>query len=232
MSLALRFFALCIRKTSVHVPRTTSPFLFIDPILSITRERNTVFIHINRIGLRRFGLWIRINLSWSKSTNIISVGPESPSNTTGPDNNNGSSLGDAGGIEVFRSTFGGSFFTEGISTFNVFLLPFALSAVPPPSFAFGLMLRPPTDFRLLDFEIVGVTVTSLGGVNTSLAGSYGGMGVTLLLPLAERRALLSAEEVSEGTGRMKSASGFVKCGDYNIHSVEDVDSRLVGVAHR
>jgi len=41
------------------------------------------------------------------------------------------------------------------------------------------------------------------------------------------------EEVSEGTGRMKSASGFVKCGDCNsIRLVEDVDLRMVGVAHR
>jgi len=41
------------------------------------------------------------------------------------------------------------------------------------------------------------------------------------------------EEVSEGTGGMKSASGFVKCGDCNsIRLVEDVDLRMVGVAHR
>ena len=58
------------------------------------------------------------------------------------------------------------------------------------------------------------------------------MGVAIFLPLAERRALLSAEEVSEGTGGMKSASGFVKCGDCNnIRLVGDVDLRLVGVAH-
>jgi len=121
--------------------------------------------------------------------------------TTGPDNNNGSSLGDTGSIGAFRSMFSGSFFAEGISTFNAFLLPFALSAVPPPSFAFGLMLRPPTDFCLLDFEIVGVTMTSLGGVNTSLEGSYEGMFV--------------------------KCGGDCN----SIRLVRDVNLRLVGVAH-
>jgi hypothetical protein len=41
------------------------------------------------------------------------------------------------------------------------------------------------------------------------------------------------EEVSEGMGGMKSASGFVKCGDCNsICLVRDFDLHLVGVAHR
>lgn len=72
------------------------------------------------------------------------------------------------------------------------------------------------DLRLEDGACSGLMVTSLGGVNTSWGGSYGGMGVALLLRLLKARAdtvRWDDEEAVTGMGGMKSASGFDACGD-------------------
>lgn len=87
-------------------------------------------------------------------------------------------------------------------------------------------------------------VTSLGGVNTSLGGSYGGMGVELLLlllnglpnpdpdPKTDKKPPDADAEAETGMGGMKSASGLDACGDWmSTLFVGDADLafNLVGV---
>lgn len=80
----------------------------------------------------------------------------------------GTSVGLVGNAGVLRSMSGGSCLTE-IGTVNLRNLGWGVDL------GFGL------GFRLEDFEIVGAMITSRGGVNVSLGGSYGGiLGVRLL----------------------------------------------------
>lgn len=72
--------------------------------------------------------------------------------------------------------------------------------------------------RLELFDTVGTAGlknTSLGGVNTSGGGSYGGIGVALRLdPRAESTARRAGgtESARAGTSGIQSASGFFACG--------------------
>jgi hypothetical protein len=86
-----------------------------------------------------------------------------------PLNNSGSSPGLGGGIGNVQSISGSSFFT-----------------LPTPPSAAATTSAGALDLDLLDLAAGatgGLIVTSLGGVNTSVGGSYGGMGVALLLLL-------------------------------------------------
>jgi len=116
---------------------------------------------------------------------------------TGPDNSKGSSVGLGGGMGALRSISGSSILISGAGTMILSdFFPFAVLCLV-------------FDLRLEDFEMVGVMTTSLGGVNTSVGGSYGGMGVV-------RRARADVTErwvASTGISGIKSASGFRAWGD-------------------
>lgn len=123
--------------------------------------------------------------------------------TGGPDNSSGSSVGLGGGIGLVRSISGGS------------VLTMILRAV------FGIIFFLPL---LLMGTLFGDNTTSFGEENFTAGGSYGGIGVVLLLRTAE-----TCFRVSEGTGRIKSALGFAACGDWSsVRLVGEADLALRG----
>jgi hypothetical protein len=98
----------------------------------------------------------RWTLTWSLREELLSKDL-----IGGPDNNSGSSVGLGGGIGWLRSISGGSALIVTLrSLFN------------------------PTFLLLMDM-LVGVNTTSFGDENFTAGGSYGGIGVMLLLCTAE-----------------------------------------------